>query len=372
MLCSSAGTAATIDSARVPARNEVVETQLLPRSVKQSVQRLDRQKTASQTIDATPVQRIEGARRLIQAGRVSGDPRTLGYAEAELSAIAETHALGVEALVLRATIEQSRHRFDTANALLDRAIERAPRHIQARLTRATVAFVRGHLDAARVDCDALRESASTIAVICTAIGDSLSGKNARSLKALEGVTEPALRGWALSLAGDIHEQQGSTDLAVRAYTASLSFGDDLYTSLALADVLIAQQRWSQAEAVLIPLPATDAVLLRRWRTARGQQRDAASLQTQLANRFAAASARNELLHAREAALFRLEQGDGAGALTLARQNWNDQREPADVRLLALAARAADDRAALTEVRDWVARTGLRDVRIERALRWDKG
>lgn len=367
LLCSGAGLAAAIEAPREPARDEVVETQLLPRAVKESVQRLGRLKaSAGKSIDPTPAQRIDAARRLIQAGRASGDPRTLGYAEAELSGVPETGSPGVEALVLRATIEQSRHRFDAARALLDRALQQAPAHVQARLTRATIAHVRGNLDAARADCEALRESAPTVAVICSAIGDSLSGRNAQALKALESVADPALRAWALSLAGEIHEQQGALDAAVRAYTASLALGDDLYTRVALADALIAQQRWPQAEALLAPLPATDAVLLRRWIVARRQQRDVTALQTQLADRFAAAQARNELLHAREAALFALEQGDGA-ALALARQNWNDQREPADLRILALAARATGDPAALAEVQDWLARTGLRDVRVERAL-----
>ena len=368
MLCTGAGFATAIESPREPARDEVVETQLLPPAVRQSVQRLDRQKfNADKPFDATPTQRIDAARRLIQAGRASGEPRTLGYAEAELSRLPETGALGVEALVLRATIEQSRHRFDTARTLLDRAIEQSPGHVQARLTRATIAHVRGNLDAARADCDALRQSAPTVAMICGAIGDSLSGKNAQALKALESVIDPALRGWALSLAGELHEQQGALDAAVRAYNSSLALGSDLYTTVALADALIAQRKWPQAEALLLPLPATDAVLLRRWIVARRQQRDTTALQMQLTDRFAAAQARNELLHTREAALFALEQGDGPTALKLARQNWNDQREPADLRILASAARAANDRAALSEVQDWLARTGLRDARVERAL-----
>ena len=367
MLCSGAGFATAVEALREPARDEVVETQLLPKTVKDSVRRLDRlQREAGKPINATAAQRIDAARRLIQAGRASGDPRTLGYAEAELSGVPETGSTGVEVLVLRATIEQSRHRFDAARTLLDRAVQQSPAHVQARLTRATVAHVRGQLDAARADCDALREPAPTVAVICGAIGDSLSGKNAQALKALQGVRDPALQGWAQSIAGEVHEQQGAFDLAVRAYISSLSFGDDLYTTVALADALIAQQHWPQAETLLRPLPATDAVLLRRWIVMRRQQRDASELQAQLADRFAAAQARNELLHAREAALFALEQGDGA-ALKLARQNWNDQREPADLRILALAARATGDAAALAEVQDWLSRTGLRDVRVERAL-----
>ena len=342
----------------------------MPRAVKQSVQRLARAKPAAGQPESAlpPAQRIDNARRLIQAGRASGDPRTLGYAESVLAGLPETGTTGVEVLVLRATIEQSRHRFDEARLLLDRALEQAPAHVQARLTRATIAHVRGDLDAARTDCSALRETAPTVAVICGAIGDSLSGRNAAALKALEGVTDPSLRGWALSLAGEIHEQQGALDAAVRAYTASLALGADLYTTVALADALIAQQRWPQAEALLLPMPATDAVLLRRWRVARAQQRDAGALQTLLTERFAAAQTRGELLHAREAALFALDRGDSAVALKLARQNWNDQREPADLRILALAASASNDAGALAEVRAWLVRTGLLDARVEQALK----
>lgn len=372
LLCWGAGCATASDAPREPARDEVVETQLLPNAVKQSVQRLTRAKAAAGTpIETTSAQRIDAARKLIQAGRASGDPRTLGYAEAELSGVPGTGAAGVEVLVLRATIEQSRHQFNAARTLLDRAIQQSPTHVQARLTRATIEHIRGNLDAARADCDALRGPAPTVALICRAIGDSLSGKNVQALKALEAVTDPALRGWALSLAGEIHEQQGALDSAVRAYTASLALGNDLYTAVALGNALIAQQRWPQAEAVLAPLPATDAVLLARWVVARRQQRDATALQTQLADRFAAAQAQGELLHAREAAMFALELGDGARALTLARLNWNDQREPADLRILASAARATGDAAALAEVQDWLLRTGLRDVRVGRALQRGK-
>lgn len=362
---------AAVEPARTPARDEVVETQLLPRAVKRSVQRLDRQKSDGKPIEATASQRIDAARRLIQAGRASGDPRTLGYAEAELRAVPDAGAAGIEALVLRATIEQSRHRFDAARALLDRAIEQAPQHVQARLTRATIAHVRGNLDGARTDCEAIRESAEPVAVICSAITDSLTGKNEQALKALASVSDPVLRGWAQSLAGEIHQQQGALDAASRAYAASLSKGADLYTSVALADALIAQQKWTQADALLAPLPATDAVLLRRWIVMRGRQGDAGPLQAQLAERFAAAQARGEFLHAREAARFALEQGDPAAALKLARQNWNDQREPADLRILALAASAAGDADALAEVRAWLTRTGLRDARVDLALKSGK-
>ncbi len=371
-LCLVVGLAVAVEGPREPPSDEVVETQLLPKAVKQSVQKLSRQTiNAGAAASVSPAQRIDVARRMIQAGRASGDPRTLGYAEAELSGAPDSGALGVEVLVLRATIEQSRHRFDTALALLDRAIQQSPSHVQARLTHASIAHVRGDLAAARADCSALRAPAAAVAGICDAIGDSLSGKNAQALQALAAVTDPALRSWTLSLAGEIHEQQGALDSAVRSYTASLALDRDLYTAVALANALIEQQRWPSAEAVLAPLPSTDAVLLGRWIAARRQQHPANHLQAQLADRFAAAQARGELLHAREAALFALELGDSARALTLARRNWNDQREPADLRILASVARASGDADALAEVRQWISRTGLRDVRVERALQRGK-
>ncbi|MFZ5539220.1 MAG: hypothetical protein ACOY5V_05715 [Pseudomonadota bacterium] len=345
-------------AAQGQSRDTVVETQLAPRAVKAQIRR------AMDAASLAPAARVAQARQLIEASRVGGDPRLLGYAEARLG-----DADDVDALVLRATIEQSRHRFDAALALLDRALRREPAHPQALLTRATIAQVRGDLSVARRDCQSLAQSAPEVAAICTASVDVQSGRDAQGLAQLAAVAEraPALRGWALSLAGEAHERRGALQEAVSAYAASLAAHDDLYTRVALADALLASGRAGEAQAALAHAPATDAVLLRRWRIARRLGEDATALAEQLEQRLAAAQARGELLHAREAAWFALERGEAARALRYARDNWAAQREPADVLLLAAAARAADDAGTLAEVRAWLARTGLRDVRIERLL-----
>lgn len=345
--------------AQAQSRDAVVETQLAPRAVKAQVQR------ALQSAALPSSVRIAQARTLIETGRANGDPRLLGYAEAQLADLDEP-----DAVVLRATIEQSRHRFDTARALLDRVLQREPAHLQARLARATIAQVRGDLGPARADCAALAPVAAAVAAICTAAVDASNGRDTQALAVLEAVAArgPAsLRGWALSLAGEVHERLGALDAAVRAYSQSLAQSEDLYTRVALADAWLALDRPQQARAALAAAPASDAVLLRRWRIARRLGEDAAPLAAQLAERFAAAAARGELLHAREAGWFALERGEIAQALRHARENWAAQREPADALLLAAAARAARDAAADAEVRAWLARTGLRDVRIERVL-----
>lgn len=344
--------------AQTPARDTVVETQLAPRAVKAQIRR------ALDTASTAPAARVAQARQLIEASRATGDPRLLGYAEARLG-----DAGDVDALVLRATIEQSRHRFARALQLLDRVLQRDPQHPQALLTRAAIAQVRGELSSARRDCEALAQRAADVAAVCAASVDVLSGRDTQGLAQLAAVAErvPALRGWALSLAGEAHERRGALEDAVSAYMASLAANDDLYTRIALADALLASGRAERAQAALAQAPSTDAVLLRRWRIARRLGADATALATQLEQRLAAAESRGELLHAREAAWFALERGDSARALRYARDNWAAQREPADALLLAAAARAAADAGALAEVRAWLARTGLRDVRIERLL-----
>src|SRR5262245_16449920 len=128
-----------------PARDEVVARNLLSPSVKQTIVALAAQAGAGQ------LERIARARDLINEGRSTGDPRTLGYAEAVLAQAEPDDSV----LVLRATIEQSRHRFSEARTLLDRVLARNPRDAQALLTRSTIGVVTGDYPNATADCRAL-------------------------------------------------------------------------------------------------------------------------------------------------------------------------------------------------------------------------
>jgi hypothetical protein len=350
------------------ARDEVVATQLLPRALKAALARPA----------ADPEQRLGAAQRLIEAGRASGDPRTLGYAEAQLAAWpADDERTPVEALLLHATIAQARHDFERARALLARVLERsAPQsaaHLQALLTRANVALVVGDHTAARSDCARLRAAALDIGLICAAAVDASSGRLDAAVAALNLAarrTDGAVRAWALALLAQCHEQRGARALAAVAYRAALAAGDDLVTRLAFADFLLAEGALEEARRLLAALPPADGVLLRRWRLARLAGEDAAALQAALDARLREADMRADgsaLLHARDWGAFALERGDAAEALRLARANWRTQREPEDLLLLARAAAASGDRAALAEVRSWIEKTGLQDVRLAALL-----
>jgi len=127
-----------------------------------------------------------------------------------------------------------------------------------------------------------------------------------------------------------------------------------------------------AAELLKDAPATDGVVLRQWRAARSlRQPDMQVLEESLRARLADARQRgdgSDLLHARDWAQFELDRGNLAEALRLARANWRDQKETADLLVLARAAVATGDRRTRTEVSDWIARTGLLDVRVEAVLR----
>ena len=57
------------------------------------------------------------------------------------------------------------------------------------------------------------------------------------------------------------------------------------------------------------------------------------------------------------------EGQYPKALALAQANWAQQKEPADAVLLARAAFAAGDLAAVVPLQRWVAGTGWKDVRL---------
>ena len=339
-----------------PARDDVVARNLLPRSAKQAVALL------AARSDEDPATRLARVRQLLQQGRATGDTRALGLADALLAGAVEDD----EVRILRATIAQSRHDFAAARRLLDGVLARQPRHPQALLTRATIGTVIGDYAAATADCRALRDVHVDAGAICQAQVDAVTGAQQRAAQVLaiaERRTSGGLLAWTLALQGQLAEQRGDARAAAAVYRKSLQHTDDLPTRLALADVLLGERDFAAVDELLRDAPPADGVLLRRWLAEQARGRPAAELRAQLAQRIAEAEQRGELLHAREAALFALACADPKQALRWAQQNWRSQREPADLAVLARAARAAGDKGAEREVAAWIKQTGLVDVRV---------
>lgn len=316
---------------------------------------------------------VELARRYVELGRITGDPRYAGYAQAALSPWWNLSSPPRDALVLRATLHQRVHRFDDALADLKLALERNPRDAQARLTRATLLQVRGEFQAARRDCEALQGlTQELVAIACTTSVDGSTGglRNAyqrlRAAVARQPVTDASLRVWLLTSLAQMANRAGLYGDADVHFKAALSADAyDQYLLAAYADYLLDRGRAREAAALVKDHTKADGLLL-RYALALEQQRQPEAVEriAELRARFDANRLRGDRIHLREEARFtRHLAKDAKAALALAKDNWAVQKEPADARVLLEAARAAGDSASLDQVARWIETTHLEDVHL---------
>jgi tetratricopeptide (TPR) repeat protein len=314
------------------------------------------------------------ARRAIEAARETGDPRFIGQAQAALSPWWSLADPPSQALLLRATIKQSTHDFPGAIVDLDRLLATEPANGQALLTRATVLTVQGRYAEARADCKQVaRLAIPLVGIACDAAPASLSGEAASAYSDLKNALAaargtPDLVEWGETLAAEIAARRGEPDAAEAHFRAALALDPrDPYLLAAYSDFLLDRGRAAEVVPLVKDYVRNDSLLL-RLALAEAQVPDAREAfvahRAELEDRFAAARQRGDSLHRREEARFTLEiRRDPVAALKLARENWAVQRESADLRIFAEAAKAAGDARALDEVRHWTRSHRLEDARL---------
>lgn len=365
--------------------NEVIET--LPQ---QSASRADasrlRRQLASQPRDAASA--VALARAYLDQAHQQGDARLAGLALGALSAWQslrpESGQVPTEVLVTQGTIAQYLHDFDGAASLLQQALKQDARHAQAWITLATVRRVQGRYTESSQACEGLRATGSVVyAEACLAENQSLRGHQAsarRTLLALlaqaeaQGPQGRGLRQWLWTTVAELEERDGQPQAAEAAWQQALAEGREGYVLSAWADFLLHQQRPREVLALLGPradATRSDALLLRlaMAATQAGDPR-AAVWRSLLQSRFEASAARPEArrVHAREQARFALTVRQApAEALALAQANLQAQREPADLLLMAEAARAqpsaATRRQTLLSLQKLARQLGVHDARL---------
>lgn len=318
------------------------------------------------------------ARRYVEAGRTTGDPRYAGYAEAVLAPWWSAADPPSEVLILRAVLRQRVHRFDAALADLDRLLAANPRNGQAQLTRATILQVQGNFDEARRACGALRGLVPAMyTLVCDAGVAGVTGRLPSAYSDLAAAyapqaatTDPGTRAWVLGTLAELAERVGRPAVAESHYRDALAADpDDQYLLAAYADYLLARNRPKEVLTLLAQRGRADGLLLRlALASATVGASDAAALIEQLRARFDAAVRRGDRVHLREEARYTLHLlRDPRAALALALDNWKVQKEPADLLILAEATAATGDRAARAVIDAWLARTGMQDIRIDAVL-----
>jgi tetratricopeptide (TPR) repeat protein len=313
-------------------------------------------------------------RGLIDAARRNGDPRYLGQAERLLQPwLRNAASTPTQVRILQATIQQSLHRFDAALDELKPVLAADPWNAQALVTRATIFQVRGRYAEAEGDCRQLSRNGGPVAAeLCLASIAAVTGRATAATALLQHTLaetpdeELPVRVWALTLLAESAVRAGANDDAERYFvTAHQLDPQDRYLLAGYCDLLLERGRAAEVLTVTEGDDADDNLLLRRA-LAMQQTRDArlAATESVLAERFALQRQRGDVTHLREESRWQLALRNDAGmALQLAQQNWQQQREPADVRVLLESARATRDQAALTTVRKWLLQSGLQDHRL---------
>ena len=312
------------------------------------------------------------AQLYIERSRRDGDPRFLGYAEGVLAPWWNEHRPPAPVLLLRATLLQSRHRFDDALRDLDRLLESEPGNAQGLLTRATVLRVQGRYAEAARSCEGLRGiSSDFIATLCSEAVRGMSGGLPAATRALDSMAAasaaetPGVRTWYRAERAEMAERLGDDAAALEGYRLAIAGDpDDPLLRAAVADLLLRLSRPGEALQWAGEEPVAEVLMLRTALASRALGHPRADLEAKLADSHAAAHRRNEDVHLREEARFALEVlGDSRRALQLAQRNWTVQREPADALILQAAARAAGRPEAVEPLRRWLRESRLEDARL---------
>jgi len=311
------------------------------------------------------------ARLYIKQARTTGDLRFLGYADAVLEPWVRPDTTSADALVLHATVLQSRHEFSQSLAVLERARVLRPDDAQAWLITATVLRVLGQYDESLSACEhvALRAD-NAVSELCTQSIHALTGDLPAAYAAILEIEASSMPdevlAWRDSELGEMAVRLGRDVEAEQWFRSGLrSSPGDFYIRAAYADLLLRNRRPQEALTLLRGRETLEPLLL-RIAIAQKMLRDSAVEQSgaRLAAAFAAEAERGDGVHLREEARFLLEVKDNPrAALTVAEENWRVQHEADDVLVLLRAARAAGVPQAASPAIAFVREHRLQDVRV---------
>ncbi len=323
------------------------------------------------------------AGELLALARTTMQPQLYGRAEKILAPWIARQDVPVSLLLMQADILQQRHEFQQATQLLDRVIATDPREARAHLMRANIYIVMGEFVRARSDCSWLLGSGDPwTGTVCLSQVLGSTGQLDRAAALLDhfvnqralGVS-PEILAWTLGVRADMAVRAGSLmdAQALLKRAVSLMPSSD-FLRLSLADVLATQGLAHEAATALETTRPSVGALLRRVEVlgVRDRNPQCQKALAELQERLAVSAQRGERTHLREEARLALDLSqDPTEALTLARDNFAIQKESEDVRILARAATAARDRAAVGQLEEWIHQTGYQDVWVERLLKSER-
>ncbi len=312
--------------------------------------------------------RLTQAENLLQHSQQTGDPRYLGYAEAQLKPWLSKSDIPDDVLVMRARLRQFNHQFSSALIDLAQVLQHQPKHAEALLLQASIYQVRADYSHARSACQRLRSlSTLMLALVCEAQVDGLNGHSDKAfatmnrLAPLANSMEAGQQAWFYLARGDLAVRHGQLADAERYYRRLDT--NSPAALAALSDVLLQQKRYGEVQQLLTNYQQHDGLLLRLALAEQGLKTAQATVLTEtLKDRFAALRLRADNSHLREEAIFTFYlQHDASKALMLARANWQQQREPQDSEVYWHIAQATQSSSDINVLQAWLKQTHLEDI-----------
>lgn len=312
-------------------------------------------------------------------GRDTGDARYLGRAEAVVAPWIAHPPAPIPALLVHATILQSRHYFIEARAQLRAILDRDGDNAQAWLTLASVAQVQGDMRTARSACAHLLTSSDPlIPGACLSALNAVTGHAENAYQVMttllpQARAEPAaVQSWIEGILADTAKYLGEASNAEQHFRRALQLTpEDNFLLADYGDFLLDQKRPQEALDLLKQESQSDTSFLRQVYAEAALGLPQAAIDTQqMADRFAALEIRGTRTYLREQAGFELYARHNPNrALELAQQNWRVQRAPEDMRIFLDAALAGGRPEAARPVLDELAATHLQyDVVVRLAAR----
>ncbi|MGO4550242.1 tetratricopeptide repeat protein [Lysobacter sp. 2RAF19] len=341
---------------------------VVPTSQEMVLERLPRGYAALEPVPGPRAQPLAQANALLAAAARTGDARLAARAEAILVGIPKQTVQVREA---RAFAAQHRHAFDDARRLLSAVLVEHPRDSGARLSRAQILLVQGHLTEARSDCTTLVLGIDSEAgLLCVA---ALVGREGRY-----DAANASLDQW---LAQTARDPQALRSVLVSRAEFAARMGDpradivfaralaidpqDVRTLAAYARTLRARGRNAEALKLLANAPDSDGLALQKTLAAHAiGNPDAPRFAASMRRRYALAHAVGTQPELRDEADFRLIiDNNPAAALELAQKNFRQQRDYEDVDVLLRTARAANRADIVADTMAWLQQSGIDGRRV---------
>ncbi len=312
--------------------------------------------------------------QLLERAYLQSDPRALGQAQAQLN---QTTNQDTATLMLKARALQSDHKFTEAKKALEQILAKEPNKPDALLTLSSLLVVEGQFKPAMAHCEKLTDSALRVyQLACMAQIQTMTGQLEQAKQTLSGLAsiapglDPSTARWIYLIQADAALRSRDTELAKQVFRIIDS--DTVPALMAQADWLLKTGQYQQTRQLLQDHTDKDALLLRlikaqlKLKDPKAQQNLAL-----MKERMEALQIRQDNAHIREQATYALLTNQIDSALGLARDNWQQQRETADIILYATAAIKTGSDKDIKIIQQFITDNNYEYPALERDLRLGK-